>query len=208
LIVRRAKLRFFVALVILLVLLASIAKWQESSDAAKELAVTTAPVKPPDLPRSHVPEAAKSATTDTSTPTAWTLLDALPENAPRKVRDDLPATLLQLDRTLIESLAAGDALLLPISDTTTVSVKIDRAAVNTTYGVTSLRATALVDGARLPTVITFGEHSTLATVGTAEGVFELRGTAKLAWLYRSVDLGLPGGHEVDYVLSAPDLPPR
>jgi hypothetical protein len=152
---------------------------------------------------SQPPEAppATAATTANAIP-IWIPIDPTAVDAPPKIRDELPATLLQLNRTALESLTEGDTLTLPISTSLSARMQVGTIKLNSNFGVTSLRGSTLVNGISLPTVITYGANSTLATISTAEGVYELRGTADMGWLYRSVDLGLPGGDAVDYVTPA------
>lgn len=121
-------------------------------------------------------------------------------SAPGKVRDDLPATLMAVDRSLLESLGAGDQTLLPIGADETVVFSIDTRKHYDAYGVTSLKGSVRQNGTSLPVVITYGDDSTLATISTRSGTYELRGNESRAWLYRSRDLGIPGGPVVDYLI--------
>ena len=132
--------------------------------------------------------------------TAWTLAPGGDAPALGKVRDDIPATLMAIDRSLLESLDAGDQTLLPMGSDEAVVFTIDTRKHYDEYNVTSLKGSIRQNGTSLPVVITYGDDSTLATISTRTGTYELRGNTSRAWLYRSRDLGIPGGTVVDYLI--------
>lgn len=126
---------------------------------------------------------------------------------PRFREDVTGARLVKIDRSLMSSLEPGrwvDLVIPQLADPITVIVDEN-----------SLRASGIrvlkgrVEGRRvLPFVVTLGAGATYATIGTRDGIWNLRGSATLAWiidgrvLNQHVDPAVP-----DYVIRRPGEQP-
>lgn len=159
-------------------------------------------VKQPTVASSAV-SSASGDKRDDETPRGWALSDADDQRAPKKLREGIPATLIAIDRTVLQAVKPGDSFELSLGSQQSAVMQIADIVNYPEYTTTVLKGfTGQSPG--FPAVITLGASSTLATVGTATGTFELVGGGEMGWLYRQGDLSPPElRQEPDYVI--PDV---
>jgi hypothetical protein len=111
----------------------------------------------------------------------WTFPSSLPASTPT-IRDDAPGKqLVHFNRELLLGLSAGQIAIMAIPHVSDpMEVKINSVE-QLKSGNVSIRGK--VNGnPLLDFVMTLGERSTFATIGTEEGVFNLRGNLEVAWI--------------------------
>ena len=125
---------------------------------------------------------------------------------PEKLREELPAVLLAVNRDRLMSARPGEEVILPLASKQTQVMQVDHIKEHTEHDVRTIKGHVIKRGVKFPAVITLGQSSTLATIASGLGVFEVRGTRDIAWLYNQNDLSPASVSGPDYVIPSQELP--
>lgn len=111
----------------------------------------------------------------------WTEIVEIPDTVPA-IRADVPdKRLIKLNRVTLSALLVGQEVNIPIphlKSSVRVSIRtVDKLASGNTSILGKIDGNPLLDF-----VMTVGEKSTFATIGTEQGVYNLRGDESLAWI--------------------------
>ena len=153
--------------------------------------------------------AGAASTTTGPQSSGWDIVDVetlSSEELPEKLREELPAVLLAVNRERLMSARPGEKVMLPVASKQTQVMQVDRIKEHTEHDVRTIKGHVIKRGVRFPAVITLGQSSTLATIASGLGVFEVRGTRESAWLYDQNDLSPATFSGPDYVVPTQELP--
>lgn len=120
---------------------------------------------------------------------AWTALSQLPvEKVMPHIRSDIvDKTLVKIDRALIDSWRVDDFVRLPIPQKQKeIVVQID--SIELLPSSNQLIAGHVPGSPNHVFIMTVGKQSIFATIGTEDGVFNLRGNENYAWIISSREL--------------------